>query len=164
MRKAIPTSGLILALGTAASVGPLGKAGGTVRPVEDDSSGITVVNLEGLSFEIDATGVESHLGRTTSHFDGALTRTGQDSFNLDGSYTTVAANGETLCGTFSGGGTSDRAGNAEGEVATMIRGGTGRFKKASGSSSGSFSQVFVRTDRVSATYATHYLLSGTITR
>lgn len=160
MRKAILIAGLILAVGVPA--GALAKAGGTDRPIKDQSSGTTVVNLGDLSFTIDATGIGSHLGRTTSHLDGALTLTGPNSFNINGTSTVVAANGDELYGTFSGSGTSDTAGNSEGPVTITVTGGTGRFENASGSYAGSFSQVVLGADGTSLTLATDYSLRGRI--
>ena len=111
MRKAIMIAGLILALGALAPVGALGKAGGTDRPIKDHSTGTTVLNLGTLAFVTDVTGTISHLGKTTSHLDGALTPTGADTFTIAGSSVTVAANGDELFGTFSGSGTLDASGN-----------------------------------------------------
>jgi hypothetical protein len=164
MRKVIVIAGLILATGILVPAGALGKAGGTDRPIKDRSSGTTVVNVGDLTFALDATGIASHLGRTTSHLDGALTPTGPSTFDIAGTSTVVAANGDELYGTFSGSGTSDAAGNSEGPVVVTFTGGTGRFKHASGSYAGSFSQVFIESDGVSAIYATYYSLRGAISR
>jgi hypothetical protein len=46
--------------------------------------------------------------------------------------------------------TSDAAGNSEGPVDTTFTGGTGRFKDATGSYAGSFSQVLIGVDGSSA--------------
>jgi hypothetical protein len=58
--------------------------------------------------------------------------------------------------------TSDAAGNSEGPVDTTFTGGTGRFKDASGSYAGSFSQVLIGVDGSSASFAIHYSQRGTI--
>ena len=47
-------------------------------------------------------------------------------------------------------------------MVTTITGGTGRFENASGSVAGSFSQVLTSMNATTATYATHYSQSGTI--
>ena len=161
MRKVIAIAGLILVVGVLAPAASLAKTGGTDRPIKDDSSGTDVVNLADLSFAIDATGTISHLGKTTSHFDGAVTPTGANTFDIAGSVTVVAANGDELYGTFSGSGNSDAAGNS-GPVIVTFTGGTGRFENASGSYAGSFSQVLLNANGTTATYAIHYSLRGTI--
>ena len=69
MRKVIMIAGLALALGVLAPATALGKAGGTDRPVQGSGSGTTVLDLATLAFVTDATGVVSHLGQTTVHFE-----------------------------------------------------------------------------------------------
>ena len=71
MRKVIMLAGLVLVAGVLAPAATLAKAGGTDRPIKESSSGTDVVDLGDLTFAIDATGTTSHLGRTTSHFDGS---------------------------------------------------------------------------------------------
>jgi hypothetical protein len=162
MRKAIMIAGLILAVGVLAPAGALGKAGGTDRPIKNTASGTTVLDLGTLAFTTEATGPTSHLGRTTTHLDGVVTPTGPDTFTISGSGTSVAANGSELFFTFSGSGTSDAAGNSQGPVVTTFTGGTGRFEDASGSVAGSFTQVLTSMNATTATYATAYSQSGTI--
>ena len=94
MRKAMMIAGLaILAVGVLAPAGALGKAGGTDRPIKGTASGTTELDLGSLTFTTDATGTTSHLGRTTTHLDAALTPTGADTFTIAGSGTVVAADG-----------------------------------------------------------------------
>jgi len=162
MRKAIMIAGLILAVGVLAPAGALGKAGGTDRPIKDTESGITALDLGSLTFSTDATGNTSHLGRTTTHLDAALTLTGPDTFTLAGSGTIVAANGSELFVTFTGSGTLEASGNTGGPVVLTITGGTGRFDGASGSLAGSYSQVLESMNATTANYATDYSLNGTI--
>ena len=162
MRKAIMIAGLILAVAALSTIGALAKPGGTDRPIKDDESGTSVLDLGSLTFTTDTTGNTSHLGRTTTHLDAALTPTGADTFTVAGSGTVVAANGSELSVTFSGSGTIDASGNAEGSVVLTITGGTGRFDGASGTLTGSFTQIVVSTSATTQTYDTHYSLSGTI--
>ncbi len=162
MRKAIMIAGLILALGVLAPAGALGKAGGTERPIKAHASGTTVFDNPTLTFVSDATGTMSHLGKTTAHFDGALTLTGPSAFDVAGSYVTVAANGDQLFATFAGSGTLDASGNATGTTTTTFTGGTGRFAGASGTATGPFSQVLTSTDGTTSTFAFDTSLRGTI--
>jgi len=162
MRKAIMIAGLILAVGVLAPAGALGKAGGTDRPIKDTESGTTALDLGSLTFSNDVTGNTSHLGRTTTHLDAALTLTGPDTFTLAGSGTIVAANGSELFVTFTGSGTLEASGNTGGPVVLTITGGTGRFDGASGSLAGSYSQVLESMNATTANYATDYSLNGTI--
>jgi hypothetical protein len=162
MRKAMMITGLILAVGVIAPVGALGKAGGAARPIKDHSSGTTVVTLATLAFASDVTGTTSHLGKTTSHLEGALTFTGPDTLTIAGSIVTTAANGDKLIQTFSGSGTDDHTLHVQGTVVTTITGGTGRFKNASGSMTGPFSQVLTSINGATATFAADYSVKGTI--
>lgn len=161
MRKVIMLAGLVLVVGVLAPAAALAKAGGADRPIKDNSSGTNVVNLGDLSFAIDATGTTSHLGRTTSHFDGTLTRTGPETLDLAGSVTVVAANGDKLYGTLSGSATVEAAGNS-GPVVVTFTGGTGRFEGATGGYAGTFSQVVQSSTATSVTFAIRYSLRGTI--
>jgi hypothetical protein len=137
MRKALMIAGLILAVGALAPVGALAKAGGTDRPIKDTSSGTISVDAT-LAFTADTTGRIAHLGRATTHLEGVVTPTGPNTFNVDGTSTVVAANGDELFATFSGSGTNDGSGNSEGPEVTTITGGTGRFENASGTLAGLF--------------------------
>ena len=115
MRKAMMIAGLaILSVGVLAPAGALGKTGGTDRPIKDTESGTTVLDLGSLTFATDATGNTSHLGRTTTHLDAALTLTGPDTFTLAGSGTIVAADGSELSVTFTGSGTLEASGDTGG--------------------------------------------------
>ena len=162
MRKAIMIAGLVLALGVLAPATALGKAGGTERPVQGNGSGTTVLDLATLTFVTDATSVVSHVGRSTIHIDGVVTPTGPSTFTLAGSLTLTAANGDQQFGDFSGSGTNDGSGGSTGTTATTITGGTGRFTGASGSVSGPFTQTPISMSATTATFATTFSLSGTI--
>jgi hypothetical protein len=163
MRKAILITGLVLALGVLAPATALAKAGGTDRPIQGNGSGTTVLDLPSLTFTADATGVMSHLGQSTFHFEnGVLTPTGPNTFDITISVTVTAANGDQLFGDVSGSGTLDASGNAQGTDVTTFTGGTGRFTGASGSASGPFTQTLISTNGVTSTFATEFSLSGTI--
>jgi hypothetical protein len=163
MRKVIMIVGLVLALGVLAPATALGKAGGTDRPVQGSGSGTTVLDLPSLTFTADARGVMSHLGQTTYHFEnGVLTPTGPSTFDITISVTITAANGDQLFGDISGSGTNVASGGSTGTTATTITGGTGRFTGASGSVSGPFTQTPISMSATTATFATTFSLSGTI--
>ena len=163
MRKAIMITGLVLALGILAPATALGKAGGTDRPLKGTASGTTVLDLGTLTFTADATGVESHLGMTTYHFEnGVVTPTGPSTFDITISVTITAANGDQMFGDVSGSGTNDGSGGSTGTTTTTITGGTGRFTGASGSASGPFTQTPISMSATTATFATTFSLSGTI--
>jgi hypothetical protein len=162
MRKAIMIAGLVLALGVLAPATALGNAGGTDRPIKGNGSGTTVVDLGTLAFVTDGTGTVSHLGQTTVHIDGVLTPTGPSTFTVAGPLTLTAANGDQLFGDFSGSGTNVASGGSTGTTATTITGGTGRFTGASGSASGPFTQTPISMSATTATFATTFSLSGTI--
>ena len=162
MRKAIMIAGLVLALGVLAPATALGKAGGTDRPVQGNGSGTTVLDLATLTFVTDSTSVVSHVGRSTIHIDGVVTPTGPSTFTLAGSLTLTAANGDQQFGDFSGSGMNDGSGGSTGTTATTITGGTGRFTGASGSVSGPFTQTPISMSATTATFATTFSLSGTI--
>lgn len=161
MRKVLMLAGLVLVASVLAPAATLAKAGGTDRPIKESSSGTDVVDLGDLSFAIDATGTTSHLGRTTSHFDGSLTPTGPDTVDIAAGVTVIAANGDKLYGTLSGSATTDASGNS-GPVVVTFTGGTGRFKGATGHYSGSFGQVVQGSTATSLTFAIEYSLRGTI--
>ena len=162
MRKAIMIAGLVLALGVLAPATALGKAGGTDRPVQGNGSGTTVLDVATLTFVTDSPSVISHVGRSTLHIDGVVTPTGPGTFTLAGSLTLTAANGDQQFGDFSGSGMNDGSGGSTGTTATTITGGTGRFTGASGSVSGPFTQTPISMSATTATFATTFSLSGTI--
>ena len=163
MRKAIMIAGLVLALGVLAPATAFGKAGGTDRPLQGSGSGTTVLDLGTLTFTADATGVMSHLGKTTYHFDnGVVAPTGTNTFDITISVTITAANGDQMFGDVSGSGTTDTSGNSTGTSTTTITGGTGRFTGASGSASGPFTQTLISMSATTSTFATEFSLSGRI--
>ena len=147
MRKAIMIVGLILALGVLAPATALGKAGGTDRPVQGSGSGTTVLDLPSLTFTADATGVMSHLGQTTYHFEnGVLTPTGPSSFDITISVTITAANGDQLFGDISGSGTNVASGGSQGTTGTRSgsTGATGASGGVVGRSSDAICRVLRR--------------------
>ena len=162
MRKAIMIAGLVLALGVLAPATALGKAGGTDRPAQGSGSGTTVLEIPSLAFVTDGTATVSHLGQTTVHIDGQVTPTGPSTFTIAGPITLTAANGDQVFGDFSGSGTNVASGGSTGTTATTITGGTGRFTGASGSVSGPFTQTPISTSATTATFATGFSFSGTI--
>ncbi len=162
LRTAVVSAGLALAVAVLSPSAAVANKGGTDRPIKDDETGTSVLNLLTGAFVADTTGVESHLGRVASHQEGVVTTTGPTTFTVTGSEIKVAANGDELFETFSGSGTLDAAGVATGPVVVTYTGGTGRFVTASGSATGQFSQVPISTAGTTATFATSVSLSGTI--
>jgi hypothetical protein len=160
MRKATMITGLVLALGVSAPATALGKASGT--DIQGSGSGTTVLDLGTLAFVTDGTGTVSHLGQTTVHIDGVVTPTGPSTFTIAGPLSLTAANGDQLFGDFSGSGTNVASGGSTGTTATTITGGTGRFTGASGSVGGPFTQTPISMTATTATFATTFSLSGTI--
>lgn len=161
-RNAVALAGLVLAFAALGPSAAVAKKGGSDRPIKDDSSGTLVLDVATGSFVIDATGVVSHLGKTTSHYDGVATITGT-SFTLSGTAVMVAANGDKLFGTLGGSGTTDPStGNSQGTSVVTYTGGTGRFRHASGSATGPFSTVLTSVDATKLTAAISYALTGTI--
>ena len=96
----------------------LGAAKGTARPWRATGSGNGLFTAgTPLTFTIDGTSNNTHLGRSTFHLDGVCTNVDCSTFTF--TFTIVAANGDTL--------------NASGENESVIfTGGTGRFAAASG--------------------------------
>jgi hypothetical protein len=103
---------------------------GTDLPVKATSSGTTSVNLYTGAFTADASGVGTQVGAFTSHLDGAG-RIIDGTVVGAGTFTTMAANGDTVTGTFSSTGTPSLDVHTVTLVQT-INGGTGRFADASG--------------------------------
>ena len=127
LRTAVVSAGLALAVAVLSPSAAVANKGGTDRPIKDDETGTSVLNLLTGAFVADTTGVESHLGRVASHQEGVVTTTGPTTFTVTGSEIKVAANGDELFETFSGSGTLDAAGVATGPVVVTYTGGTGRF-------------------------------------
>jgi hypothetical protein len=130
--RGIIVASLALTLASLSPAAALGNAGGTDRPVKGTAVGdITVSITPGLPVEVDVTGVATHLGKFTGHFEGSAEIIGGTVFG-EGTLTLVAANGDELTGTFTF--TGPPPSPEPHEVATefTITGGTGRFADASG--------------------------------
>jgi len=161
-RNAIALAGLVLAFALLGPSAAVATKGGTDRPIKGSSSGTTVSDVATGAFVMDTTGIVSHLGKTTTHFEGVVTSTGPDSFTLAASSVQVAANGDKLFGTLSASATDDHTGKIQGTGVITFTGGTGRFEHASGSATGPFTQVFTSADGTKLTFAAGYSLTGTI--
>ena len=130
-RKAMLLTALVLTVAALTPAAALAKAGGTDRPVKGTVVGDVTVPIPSLQLTTDASGVMTHLGKYTAHFEGSAEIVGGRILG-EGTFTVVAANGHELTGTF----TTDE-GLSFGEphsltVVLTIRGGTGRFADASG--------------------------------
>jgi len=95
-----------------------GAANGTDRPWQATGSGNGLFTAgTPLTFTIDGTSNDTHLGRSTFHLDGVCSNEDCSMFTF--TFTIVAANGDTL--------------NASGvNDSVTFTGGTGRFASASG--------------------------------
>ena len=130
-RKGLILCGLVLALAALSPASALAKAGGTDRPMKGSVVGDVTVPIPSLQLTTDASGVMTHLGKYTAHFEGSAEIVGGRILG-EGLFSVVAANGHELTGTF----TTDE-GLSFGEphsltVVLTIMGGTGRFADASG--------------------------------
>jgi hypothetical protein len=122
----------------------LGAQSGTDRPLRFISSGTGVVNIATLTYTQDETSLVSHLGRCHTVGSGAVIPTGPNTFELRGSYTTTAANGDKLFVNVNGTNEVDPAtGVGVFESLNTITGGTGRFRGASGTFSGTSAPAIV---------------------
>jgi hypothetical protein len=147
-------------LGPSAAVA---NQGGADRPIAAKESGTNVIALASGAFVIDAAGTRSHLGNVTAHYSGVATPTGPNTISISGSIVEVAANGDKLYATLSGGATLDGALNAQGTVVNTFTGGTGRFKNASGVETGTFSMETRSLDGGTLRSAISLSLAGSIT-
>ncbi len=128
MRRFTIVMALLIAAATAGAAPALAKERGTDRPLRGASMSTSIIDLATGTGTSDGTSRLSHLGTTTFHNDFTITLTG-DSFNLTGTDTEVAANGDELFSNFTVTGTVSTG--ASTGVFT-ITGGTGRFADASG--------------------------------
>jgi len=129
--RAISTASLVLALAALLPASAAAKAGGTDRPVTGTSLGEITTNVATLGITADASGVMSHLGKYTSHFDGTVRIVGGRTLG-EGTFATVGANGDELSGTFTLNGDLPTTEVHTATVFLTITGGTGRFADASG--------------------------------
>jgi hypothetical protein len=127
-----------LALALAAPGAAVAKRGGTDRPWKGRASGTLTFDLGTTPFPATSTGTGrlSHLGKGTYSQQFTITLTGPTTFNVAGTQTIVAANGDTLFLSFTG--TGELAGafgvgqTSETTAVLTVTGGTGRFSDASG--------------------------------
>jgi hypothetical protein len=131
MRKAILLAGLVLAVSALSATTALAKAGGTNRPVKGTALGEVTVPIPSLHLTADASGVLTHLGKYTGHFEGSAEIVGGRTLG-EGTVTLVAANGDELTGTFTLNGALPSGEVHSLTVVLTITGGTGRFADASG--------------------------------
>jgi hypothetical protein len=124
-------SGLLLALVALTPASALAKAGGTDRPVKASVVGDVTVPIPSLLLTTDASGVMTHLGKYTAHFEGTAEIVGGRTLG-EGTFTVVAANGDELTGTFTLNGALPSGEPHSLTVVLTVTGGTGRFADASG--------------------------------
>jgi hypothetical protein len=129
--RALIVATVVLALAALVPGSVSAKAGGTDRSVQGSASGMDIFNVQTLDFSADYTGIASHIGEYTGHFEGTFTVT--RIVAAGGGFTFVATNGDLLSGEFAlgellPGGTSHPV-----SIFLAITGGTGRFADASGS-------------------------------
>jgi hypothetical protein len=144
-RKAIALAGLVLAVAVLSPAAAQAKKGGTDRPVKVSQSGTTTftpTSAAGGTLFTEQAGIASHGGAATSTFNGTLTFTSLSTFTFTGPATLVVANGDELFGDLSGTGTQTPSGS-ELVVGFTITGGTGRFEDASGTLTGTTTNVLV---------------------
>lgn len=146
----------------------LGAQGGTDRPYKVGISGTTVVTntsqTEGI-VDFEGTARGTHIGQGTIEATGTVVATGsgQPTFNYSAISTITAANGDQLVSSDVGIGTVDPVdGSAVINITSTITGGTGRFAGASGSFTGTISNVVTAGQIPVVTYDTTASLLGTI--
>ena len=130
-RKAVLLISLGLVLAALSPASALGKAGGTDRPVKGTVLGDVMVAVPALDISTDATGVMTHLGKYTAHFEGSAEIVGGRTLG-EGTFTVVAVNGDELTGTFTLNGALPSGEPHSLTVVLTVTGGTGRFAEASG--------------------------------
>jgi hypothetical protein len=122
---------LVLAFAALAPPSALAKAGGTDRPVQGTALGDVMVAIPALNISTDTSGVMTHLGKYTAHFEGSAEIVGGRTLG-EGTFTVVAANGDELTGTFALNGALPSGEPHSLTVVLTVTGGTGRFADASG--------------------------------
>jgi hypothetical protein len=123
--------GLVLALAALAPASAPAKAGGTDRPVKGTVAGDVTVPVPSLQLTTDVSGVMTHLGNYTGHFEGSAEIVGGRTLG-EGTFTVVAANGDDLTGTFTLNGALPSGASHSLTVVITVAGGSGRFADASG--------------------------------
>ena len=159
----------LLALAVVAPGAALAKKGGTDRPWKGKGSGTTtfsVATFPSVPGSTEGTARFSHLGKTSYTSTFTVTFTGPGTFNLTGTQTLVAANGDTLTLSFTGTGTITGAfgpgQTSETMVTWNVTGGTGRFDDASGSLTGTVVTEVVSVDGSTATGTHTFTAKGKI--
>ena len=141
----------------------LGAKGGTDRPVKAAFSGATVLTPTGPTgsiVEFTGTGRTSHGGKSTLESTGTTAFTSPTTFDFSASSTTTVANGDQRFSTEVGTGTINADGSVVIDITSTTTGGTGRFEGASGSSTGTISNVL--SSDPAATFDTTISTVGTI--
>ena len=158
MRRTLLVLMSLLALAVVAPGAALAKKGGTDRPWKGKGSGTTTFSIATFpSFPGSTDGIArfSHLGKTSNTSTFTVTFTGPGTFNITGTQTLVAANGDTLTLSFTGAGTITGAfgpgQTSETMVTWNVTGGMGRFDDASGSLTGTVVTEVVSVDPVAMT-------------
>jgi hypothetical protein len=131
IRRAILLTGLVLAVSSLIPAAALAKAGGTDRPLKGTAAGSVTVTIPGLHLTTDVSGVMTHLGKFSGHFEGNAEIVGGRTLG-EGTFTVVAANGDELTGTFTLNGALPSGEVHTATAVLTITGGTGRFADASG--------------------------------
>jgi hypothetical protein len=140
-----------LAFAVVAPAAAVAERGGTNRPWKGSGSGTTTFDVTpggGLPATSEGTARLSHLGASTysSSYNITLAPLGP-TFTLAGTHTVVAANGDTLFGTFTGAGqvlgVFGVGQPSEAVALWTLAGGTGRFAGASGTLTLRFSNEVV---------------------
>jgi hypothetical protein len=151
----VATTGV--AAGPAAAVA---APGGTDRPVAGTASGTNAISLGTGRFTSDASGLVSHLGRTSFHIEGTFGLTGAG-VSVSGLMTATSASGDSLTGPFAGSGTT-AAGTIDLIATFTPSGGTGRFADASGALSGTIHERILSVTGGVLSNATEFRFSGTL--
>jgi hypothetical protein len=128
---ALLASTFVFALAALAPASAPAKAGGTDRPVKGTALGGFTAAVATLHIATDVSGVMTHLGKYASHFEGSAEIAGGRTLG-EGTFTTVAANGDELTGTFTLNGPLPSGEVHTATVVLTITGGTRRFADASG--------------------------------
>ena len=165
MRKAIIFTGAVLALTALIPASAQGNANGTERPIKVTFSDTSVFDLATLTFHYEGTQLDSHLGKAAFEGDGSISLTGFNTFDQRDAWVVTAANGDELFGTNAATGTGGPRGLVGGSEETVIQtitGGTGRFRDATGTLTGTFRNVLVSLVGGVATYSVHGSSAGTI--
>jgi len=141
--------GLLIVATVAAVAAPAGAKNQVERPYKGSEQVAVTIDMCNEFFvcrvTTESAGTSSHLGKTSSTSDGYITFTGfctlsdgsmfGSAFMATGFFTTTAANGDMIYGTYENAGCADGEGVIPGAIdgTQTILGGTGRFTGATGS-------------------------------